>query len=344
MKTYKPVALITGITGQDGSYLAELLLSKNYEVHGMIRRSSSMCNRKWIDGLDLQLHYGDMTDANSIDRIINKIAPDEIYNLAAQSHVGISFENPEYTFKANALGVIHLLESVRKYAFEPKIKIYQASTSEMLAQPPLKPLYFKNGVISKPSNEQTPFKVHSPYAASKLLAHNICHIYRECYDMFICCGILFNHESPRRGDNFVTQKIVKNLVNGTDFELGNIESYRDWGYAKEYVEAMWLMLQQDEPDDYVIATGESHTVGSFLSTCCEKLGYVPLGLLNGDINIFNGEKLHCQVKFTKQQKRPWDVDYLCGDASKAERVLGWKPKVKMKELIEIMIKEEMGND
>lgn len=339
----KKVAFITGITGQDGSYLAELLLSKGYEVHGLIRRSSSMCNRKWIDGLDIELHYGDITDANVINSLFNRLAPDEVYNLAAQSHVGISFENPGYTFHVNTIGTLNLLEAIRNYDFHPPIRMYQASTSEMLASPFIQQAYDDGRMINNSSNERSHFRVHSPYACSKLAAHELCKIYREAYGMFVSCGILFNHESERRGENFVTQKIVKNLVKKQSFELGNIEAHRDWGHAKDYVEAMYLMLQQDKPDDFIIATNESHSVREFIEECCFQLSY-DLRILNkGMFEIvdkrYSGDYFH--VTHSVTEKRPWDVQYLRGDYSKAKRVLGWTPKVTFKELIKIMIEEEL---
>ena len=333
----KKVALITGITGQDGSYLAELLLKKGYEVHGLVRRSSSMCNRKWIDGLDIQLHYGDMTDPHSLDYILRDNEFDEIYNLAGQTHVGISFENPTYTFNVNTIGVLNLLESCRK--FNDKARIYQASTSEMLASKWM--MIGGRGKELLGSNEETLFEVHSPYACSKLAAHELCKIYSNAYGMFICCGLLFNHESPRRGDNFVTQKIVKGLINKENFELGNIDTYRDWGYAGDYVEAMWLMLQQDKPSDYVIATNESHSVSEFIEECCSQLN-LNCKFLKEHILINETIDGPDSVIYLKDsQKRPWDVQYLRGDPSKAKRILGWEPKIKFKELIKIMIKEEL---
>jgi len=335
----KKTAFLTGITGQDASYLAELLLSKDYDVHGLIRRSSSMCNRKWIDGLDITLHYGDLTDSHSLDYLIGDIQFDEIYNLGSMSHVGISFELPVYTFQVNTIGVLNLLESCRK--FNNQARIYQASTSEMLALP-----------IHKSVNEEESFIVHSPYACSKLAAHELCKIYREAYGLHVSCGILFNHESERRGDNFVTQKIVKNLIRMKrgliqSFELGNIDAKRDWGYAKDYVEAMWLMLQQEKPDDYIIATNESHSVKEFIEECCDQL----------NLHIYYNKTVHNQIyiynykaaqdhtighiKINRTEQRPWDVQYLRGDYSKAKRILGWEPTVRFKELIKIMIEAEL---
>lgn len=335
----KKTAFLTGITGQDASYLAELLLSKDYDVHGLIRRSSSMCNRKWIDGLDITLHYGDLTDSHSLDYLIGDIQFDEIYNLGSMSHVGISFELPVYTFQVNTIGVLNLLESCRK--FNNQARIYQASTSEMLALP-----------IHKSVNEEESFIVHSPYACSKLAAHELCKIYREAYGLHVCCGILFNHESERRGDNFVTQKIVKNLIKMKkgliqSFELGNTEVYRDWGYAKDYVQAMWLMLQQEKPDDYVIATNESHSVKEFIEECCFKLDMNVewikiMNKINYQVGTVWNEGKYCgNITCSSTEKRPWDVQYLRGDYSKAKRILGWEPTVRFKELIRIMIRAEL---
>lgn len=361
----KKVAFLTGITGQDSSYLAELLLEKGYEVHGLIRRSSSMCNRKWIDGLTekypkrnntlkaivenesmFNLHYGDLTDFSSLQRIINTIMPDELYHLGAQTHVGVSFDNPITTMQINCIGTLNLLEVLRT---DPKnIRMYNASTSEMLAMPEI----HENGTLGS-SNEQTQFSVHSPYAVSKLAAHELCKIYRESYGLFVCNGILFNHESERRGDNFVTQKIIKRIIcmvyrlhGSKHLNLGNINSYRDWGHAKEYVEAMWLMLQQDKPDDYVIATNESHSVKEFIDECCNYLGVKIEWTKSNDkqeARIYDFKNLPAGfININEINKRPWDVDYLRGDYSKAERVLGWKPRVRFKELIRIMIDAEVA--
>ncbi len=330
----KKKALITGITGQDGSYLAEFLISKGYEVYGLIRRSSSMTNRKHIDKIkDLILVYGDMTDGCSIEGVINSIMPDEIYNLAAQSHVGISFRIPEYTINTNALGLVRILEAVKKIAL--KIKVYQASTSEM----------FGNQGKNVKANEKYPFTVNSPYASSKLMAHNICVMYREAYNMFICCGILFNHESPRRGENFVTQKIVKGLCailkNKTDYlRLGNLDAVRDWGHAADYVEAMWLMMQQDKPDDYVIATGVAHTVRDFIEEACNCLDITTEWESEGVCFLWQKSILVGTIIVDKKYYRPLEVPYLLGDASKALKVLNWKPNVSFKMLVELMVRNE----
>ena len=304
-------ALLTGITGQDGSYLAELLLSKNYEVHGIIRRCSNF-NTQRIDHIykDLHLHYGDVTDFGCLFQVISEIQPDEIYNLAAQSHVRVSFDSPIYTSEVDAIGVLNLLEIVKRF----KCKMYQASTSEMFGNEP------------SPQSESTKFDVRSPYAAAKVYAHNLCGLYREAYGLFISCGILFNHESSCRGETFVTRKITKAIANikaGKQKELllGNLDSYRDWGYAPDYVDAMYLMLQQDEPDDFVIATGETHSIRDFLDEAFE----------------YAGLDWHDYVRIDPKYYRPAEVDYLCGDASKAKDKLGWKPKTKFKELVRLMV-------
>lgn len=302
------IALITGITGQDGSYLAEILLSKGYEVHGLLRRSSSF-NKQRIDHLrgKIHYHYGDMTDPFSLMWALKKSNPDEVYNLAAQSHVQVSWETPWYTAQTTGIGMLNLLESIRVLGITPKI--YQASTSEL----------FKGteGI----QNEDTPKDPVSPYGTAKLYAYQLAKNYREAYGMFICNGILFNHESPRRGDNFVTKKIVNEAGSG-EVSLGNTDASRDWGYAPEYMEMAWKMLQQDKPDDYVIATEETHTVKDFVEWVSESIGH--------------------EVKIIHQSDydRPVDVPVLKGDASKAKRELGWKPKVKAKELADIMVKAQ----
>lgn len=319
-------ALITGITGQDGSYLAELLLEKGYEVYGIIRRSSSFntsrINQIYQDphekGARLKLIFGDLTDASSINKIIREVQPDEVYNLAAQSHVRVSFDVPEYTADATGTGVIRLLEAIRENGLNTRF--YQASSSEMFGK-----------VQAVPQNEETPFYPRSPYAAAKLYGHWITKNYRESYDMYACSGILFNHESPRRGETFVTRKITKAVANikaglQDKLYLGNLDAKRDWGYAKEYVEAMWLMLQQDEADDYVIATNETHTVQEFVEKAFERVG------LNW--------KDH--VEFDERYMRPAEVDLLIGDASKAEQKLGWKPKVTFEKLVEVMVDADVA--
>ena len=314
-------ALITGITGQDGSYLAELLLSKGYEVHGIIRRSSSF-NTERIDpiykdrhekGTKLFLHYGDLSDASSLIKILGETQPDEIYNLAAQSHVRVSFDIPEFTGDVTAIGAVRILDAMRQVT--PKARFYQASSSEMYGL-----------VQAVPQNEKTPFYPRSPYAAAKVYAHWITVNYRESYGLHASSGILFNHESPRRGETFVTRKITRAIARikaglQDKVYLGNLEAKRDWGYAPEYVEAMWRMLQQEKPDDYVVATGETHTVQEFLDVAFARAGLDP--------------KKH--VAFDKRYLRPAEVDLLIGDASKAKKQLGWEPKVKFKQLAEIMV-------
>ncbi|HZL19895.1 MAG TPA: GDP-mannose 4,6-dehydratase [Polyangia bacterium] len=318
-------ALITGITGQDGSYLAELLLAKGYEVCGLVRRSSSF-NTERLDRIyqdphvadyRLRLVYGDLDDASSLNRAIRTIKPDEIYNLGAQSHVRVSFDVPEYTASTVALGTLRLLEAIRESGLDKSVRFYQASSSEMF------------GGAAPPQNEATAFEPRSPYACAKVFAHQLCQNYREAYGMFISCGILFNHESPRRGIPFVTRKITRaaaRIKHGLDKKLylGNLDAKRDWGFAGDYVEAMWMMLQQDKPDDFVVATGESHSVREALD--------VAFGALGLDWKKF--------VEIDPRYFRPTEVDHLHGDASKARQALGWKPKVGFKELIEMMVKAD----
>jgi GDPmannose 4,6-dehydratase len=336
-------ALITGITGQDGSYLAELLLEKGYEVHGLIRRSSSI-NTWRIDHLynDLKirdkilfLHYGDMTDSISLTNLIQKIQPDEIYNLAAQSHVKISFEIPEITANIDALGTLKLLEVIKNLGLKNRTKIYQASTSELFGK-----------ILEKPQTETTPFYPRSPYGVAKLYGYWIIKNYREAYDMFACNGILFNHESERRGFNFVTRKITIGLskikLGMQDYlELGNLDAKRDWGYAKEYVESMWLMLQKDKPDDYVIATGETHSVREFVEECCKELK-IPLRWEGKDVNEvgINDENGKVIIKINPRYFRPTEVDLLLGNPKKAKEELGWVPKTSFEDLVKIMIKSD----
>ncbi|MFI5005861.1 MAG: GDP-mannose 4,6-dehydratase [Solirubrobacterales bacterium] len=311
-------ALITGITGQDGSYLAELLLEKGYEVHGLIRRSSSF-NTWRIDSVRdrLKLHYGDLVDQNSLMRTLEAIQPDEVYNLAAQSHVKVSFEMPEYTTDVTAMGVLRVLDAVRELS--PTTRVYQAGSSEMF------------GLIQEnPQTERTPFHPRSPYGVSKVFGHWMAVNYREGYGMHVSNGILFNHESPRRGENFVTRKITMGLAairkgKAKELRLGNLDAQRDWGFAKDYVEAMWLMLQQEKPDDYVIATGETHSVREFLE---EAFAYAGL-----DWKDF--------VKVDPKYFRPAEVDLLLGDPSKAKRILGWEPKVTFKALVRLMVDADM---
>ena len=312
-----PVALITGITGQDGSYLAELLLAKGYEVHGIVRRSSTFGTQRIEHVFDrLHLHYGDVTDGGAMARIVAEIEPDELYNLAAQSHVRVSFDQPAYTAEAVALGTLNVLEAARAV---PGCRVYQASSSEMYGQ-----------VVETPQRETTPFRPRSPYGVAKVYAHWITVNYRESYGMHASCGILFNHESPRRGETFVTRKITRaaaRIASGLqqDVSLGNLDAKRDWGHARDYVEAMWLMLQQDEPDDYVIATGETHTVREFAT-----LAFSIVGLDYLD-----------HVRHDPRYDRPAEVDILLGDASKARERLGWTPSVTFGGLVRQMVEAEL---
>jgi GDPmannose 4,6-dehydratase len=333
-------ALITGITGQDGAYLTEFLLAKGYEVHGIKRRASSF-NTDRIDHLyqdphesdvKLRLHYGDMTDATNLIRIFNDTATTEIYNLAAQSHVQVSFDTPEYTANADALGTLRILEAVRLLGIEDKTKIYQASTSEMFGK-----------VMEVPQRETTPFYPRSPYGAAKVYAYWITVNYREAYDMHASNGILFNHESPVRGETFVTRKITRALARikeGLQDKLfiGNMESLRDWGHARDFVEEMWLMLQQDQPDDYVIASGEQHSVREFIEIAAEQLDmgieWCGEGVDEVGINKATGETI---VGVDARYFRPTEVETLLGDPTKAKSVLGWEPKVGFRELVEGMV-------
>lgn len=337
-------AFITGITGQDGSYLAELLLEKKYEVHGLVRRSSSF-NRGRIEHLHkdhhlpqnkIHLHYGDMTDAPSLNRLVAKIEPDEIYNLAAQSHVAVSFETPEYTGQADALGTLRILDAIRSLGLEKKCRFYQASTSEMFGK-----------VAETPQSETTPFYPRSPYGAAKLYAHWITVNYREAYNMFACSGILFNHESPRRGENFVTRKItltLANILKGTQEKLylGNLNAKRDWGHARDYVEGMWLMLQQETPEDYVLATGEQHDVREFIEEafglCGMKIEWQGSGVDEKGIDPATGRTL---VEVDPAYFRPAEVETLLGDPTKAEEKLGWVRKTSFKELVRVMVEADL---
>ncbi len=343
-------AIITGITGQDGSYLAEFLLNKGYEVHGIKRRSSSF-NTGRIDHLyqdphekeqKFILHYGDLTDSTNLIRIIQDIQPDEIYNLGAQSHVAVSFETPEYTANSDALGTLRILEAIRILGLNKKTKIYQASTSE---------LYGKIQEI--PQKETTPFYPRSPYGVAKLYAYWITVNYREAYDIFACNGILFNHESPRRGETFVTRKITRGLSRiNYDLEkclyLGNLNAKRDWGHAKDYVKMQWLMLQQEEPDDYVIATGRCETIKKFIELSAIELGWKKAG--NQSAIIWEGEGINeigirsdnnqIVVRVDPRYFRPTEVDLLVGDTTKALNKLGWKPEITLETLISEMIRED----
>ncbi len=313
-------ALITGITGQTGSHLADLLLSKQYEVHGMIRRSSSFNTDRIAhiyDNPNLTLHYGDLTDASSTHSLIEKIRPEEIYNLGAQSHVRVSFDIPIYTAQSIVIGTLNLLEAIR--SIDANIKMYQASSSEMFGK-----------VVETPQTETTPFYPRSPYAVSKLAAYWYSKNYREAYDMFVCNGILFNHEGPRRGETFVTRKITRaaariKLGLQSKLYLGNLSTKRDWGYAGDYVQAMWLMLQYNKPDDYVISTGITHSIQYFLTLVFKKL----------DLNWRD------YVVIDDKYKRPAEVDLLLGDSTKAWTILGWSPKTTLEQLIDIMIENDL---
>ena len=326
------VALITGITGQDGSYLAELLLKKGYEVHGIVRRSS-LINTHRIDNIypQLKLHYGDLTDATNIISVIQKVEPDEIYNLGAQSHVKVSFETPEYTAQVDGLGTLRVLEAVRLLGMEKKTRIYQASTSELYGL-----------VQAVPQTETTPFYPRSPYGVAKLYGYWIIKNYRESYGMHCSSGILFNHESPRRGETFVTRKITRGLSLMSVglqnvLELGNLNAKRDWGHAKDFVEAMWLMLQQDEPDDYVIATGTQYSVREFVEAAAPYFGFNIVwegeGLDEKGIDKKSGRTI---IKVHPRYFRPAEVESLLGDPTKAKEKLGWEPKITFKELVEDM--------
>ena len=336
------VALITGVTGQDGAYLAEFLINKGYIVHGIKRRSSSF-NTQRIDHLyqdphekDLRLilHYGDMTDSSSLIRIIQQVKPDEIYNLAAQSHVSVSFEEPEYTANSDALGALRVLEAIRILGLEKTTKFYQASTSELY------------GLVQEtPQKETTPFYPRSPYAVSKLYAYWITVNYREAYGMFACNGILFNHESPIRGETFVTRKITRGLSRikcGLEscLYLGNINALRDWGHAKDYVEMQWLMLQQETPEDFVIATGEQHSVREFINLAANDLDLTLHWEGTGsDEKAYTDDGI-CRIAIDPRFFRPTEVETLLGDASKAHRKLGWKPRITFRELVEEMIRSD----
>ncbi|CAK9804204.1 GDP-mannose 4,6 dehydratase [Anthophora plagiata] len=335
------VALITGITGQDGSYLAEFLLEKGYDVHGIIRRASSFntariqhlyadpkCHRQG----KMKLHYGDMTDSSSLVKVISSVHPTEIYNLAAQSHVMVSFEVSEYTAEVDAVGTVRLLDAIRTCGLEKSVKFYHASTSELYGR-----------VTQVPQNEKTPFYPRSPYACAKLYSFWIVVNYREAYNMFACNGILFNHESPRRGENFVTRKVTRSIakiqLGLQDFlELGNLDAKRDWGHARDYVEAMWLMLQQPTPDDYVIATGETHSVREFVEAAFQYVGrtikWEGEGVNEIGQDAQTGQLL---VKVNPKYFRPTEVDLLLGDASKAREKIGWTPVVTFEALVKDMM-------
>jgi len=327
------VALITGITGQDGSYLAELLLEKGYEVHGIVRRAS-LINTHRIDHIynRIHLHYGDLTDSTNIVRVIQKVQPDEIYNLGAQSHVKVSFEMPEYTADVDGVGTLRILEAVRLLGMEDRIRIYQASTSELY------------GLVQEvPQKETTPFYPRSPYGVAKLYGYWIVKNYRESYGLHASSGILFNHESPRRGETFVTRKITRGLSRISTGEqevlsLGNLDARRDWGHAKDFVEAMWLMLQQDEPDDYVIATGIQYSVREFVEKAAPYFGFKIEWMGEGLNEVgYDWNTKRPIIKVDSKYFRPAEVETLLGDATKAKEKLGWEPKISFDELIEDMV-------
>ena len=350
----KKKALITGVTGQDGSYLAQFLLEKGYEVHGIKRRASSF-NTQRIDHIfqdphvekkNFFLHYGDLTDSSNLTRILQEVQPDEVYNLGAQSHVAVSFESPEYTADVDALGTLRLLESIRLLGFENKIKFYQASTSELYGE-----------VQETPQKETTPFHPRSPYAVAKMYAYWIVINYREAYRMYACNGILFNHESPRRGETFVTRKITRGLANISQglepcLYMGNIDALRDWGHAKDYVRVQWMMLQQDTPDDFVIATGVQHSVRQFICWSALELGitlrFEGEGVNEkGIIEAIVGDKAPALsrgdviIQIDPRYFRPTEVKTLLGDASKAEKILGWKPVITVQEMCAEMVSEDL---
>lgn len=336
-------ALISGITGQDGSYLCELLLEKGYEVHGIIRRSSSfntfriehLFNDPQLHDKTFFLHYGDLTDSSNLNRLLDKIRPDEIYNLGAQSHVKVSFEVPEYTAEVDGVGTLRFLDGIKETGLD--VKFYQASTSELFGK-----------VREVPQNEKTPFYPRSPYAAAKLYAHWIVVNYREAYDLFACNGILFNHESPRRGKTFVTRKITRAAAmiacgRQEKLYLGNLDAKRDWGYSPEYADAMWRMLQQDHPDDYVIATGETHSVREFTELAFREVGIaLEWSGRNEAEKGRDSNSGKVLVEVNPRYYRPTEVDLLIGDAAKAKQVLGWKPRVTFEELVRIMVQADVA--
>ena len=339
------IALITGITGQDGSYLAEFLINKGYKVYGLVRRSSVM-NRQRIEDIyykkynydesDLQIFYGDLGDSSSLNRLIKKSCPDEVYNLAAQSHVGVSFKIPEYTCDVTGLGTVRILDALKDQNI--KSKFYQASSSEM----------FGNSSIDF-QNEETPFIPQSPYACAKVFSYHITKVYREAYNMFASNGILFNHESPRRGENFVTRKITLSLARiklglQDKLYLGNLDAKRDWGYAKDFVEAMWLILQHKEPDDFVIATGETHTVREFVEKAADLLDF-DIRWEGKGVNekVIDVKTENTLIEIDPKYYRPLDVNFLKGDSTKAKKILNWEPKVTFNKLIEIMVEADLIN-
>ena len=342
----KKIALIFGITGQDGAYLSKFLLKKKYVVHGVIRRSSSF-NTSRIDDIyqdpslkkrTLILHYGDLVDSLSVSSIINKILPDEIYNLGAQSHVAVSFQTPEYTSNVDGLGALRILDVIKNLKEKKKIKFYQAGTSEMFG-----------GIQKKTQNEETPFSPQSPYAAGKLYAHWITKIYRDAYKIFACSGILFNHESPLRGETFVTKKIVKALTRISQktqkqLFIGNLYSKRDWGHAEDYVEAMWKILNHKKPDDFVVATNKQITVKKFINLVCKKLNIKISWKGKGLNEKAYDQKNNCIIQVDKKYFRPLEVENLKGNYSKAKKILNWKPKRNLTQLIEEMIEYELRSN
>jgi GDPmannose 4,6-dehydratase len=354
MNNKKKVALITGITGQDGSYLAELLLEKGYEVHGIKRRSSSFNTQRLDhiyqdphdDNLNLQLHYGDLTDSSNLIRIIQVVRPDEIYNLGAQSHVAVSFDSPEYTADVDALGALRILEAIRILGLEKTTRYYQASTSELYGE-----------VVETPQTENTPFNPRSPYAVAKLYAYWIVENYREAYGIYACNGILFNHESPRRGETFVTRKITRGLSNiavGLEkcLYMGNLDALRDWGHARDYVRMQWMMLQQDHPEDFVIATGVQYSVRDFILWSAKELGFMikfeGQGLNEtGVVTKIQGNKCPSLavgdviIKIDERYFRPTEVETLLGDPTKAEKLLGWKPQISAQEMCAEMVAADL---
>ncbi len=354
MNTNKKVALITGVTGQDGSYLAEFLLEKGYEVHGIKRRASSLNTQRidhiyqdpHVDNANFILHYGDLTDSSNLTRILQEVQPDEVYNLGAQSHVAVSFESPEYTADVDGMGTLRLLEAIRLLGLEKKTKFYQASTSELFGE-----------VQETPQKETTPFYPRSPYAVAKMYAYWITVNYREAYGMYACNGILFNHESPRRGETFVTRKITRGLANiaqGLEncLFMGNMDALRDWGHAKDYVRMQWMMLQQDKPEDFVIATGVQYSVRQFIEWSAKELG-VTLCFEGEGINekgivaSIEGDKTPALkvgdiiVQIDQRYFRPAEVETLLGDPTKAKQILGWTPEITVQEMCTEMVAEDL---
>ena len=343
MNKRKKIALISGITGQDGAYLAEFLISQNYEVHG-IKRRTSLINTERVDHLyqdvditdkNFYLHYGDLTDSSSLTRLVQKIQPDEIFNLAAQSHVQVSFDNPEYTANVDAIGTLRMLESIRILGMTNSVKFYQASTSELY------------GLVQEiPQTEKTPFYPRSPYAAAKIYSYWITVNYRESYNIFACNGILFNHESPLRGETFVTRKITIGLSRIKEglqsvLYLGNLDAKRDWGHAKDYVEAQWLILQADKPDDFVIATGKQYSVRDFVEIAAKHIGFDIRWEGSGVDEIGYDQDNNPIIRVSPEYFRPAEVETLLGDSSKAQKILGWRPRVSFNDLVKEMIEADL---